>query len=112
MSLEKLQTLGRKQHFKLFLKTIRKLKSIIPMSLVCFTWPYLRKLKDEKWTGGKHSKIRLTDLNAANMYDDILTMFVTGKSNNPRYFKYVKKLSCCYQAQKKVGWIHSSSKSG
>ena len=37
------------------------------MSLVCFTWPYLRKLKDEKWTGGKHSKIRLTDLNAANM---------------------------------------------
>ena len=40
-------------------------------------------LKDEKCTGGKHSKIRLTDIAVTNMNDDKLPMFVNGKLNTP-----------------------------
>ena len=46
-------------------------------------------LKDEKCTGGKHSKIRLTGIAATNMNGDKLPMFVIGRSNKPRCFKGV-----------------------
>ena len=63
-------------------------------------------LKDEKCTGGKHSKIRLTGIAAANMNGDKLPMFVIGRSNKPRCFKGVKKLPCRYRGQKK-SWMDS-----
>ena len=57
--------------------------------------------KDEKCTRGKHKKIRLTGLVAANMNGDELPMFVIGKLNNLSCFKQVKKLLCRCQALKK-----------
>ena len=57
-------------------------------------------LKDEKCTGGKHSKIRVTGLAAANKNGDKLPMFVIGKSQKPRSFKNIQKLPCRYRGQK------------
>ena len=57
--------------------------------------------KDEKCTRGKHKKIRLTGLVAANMNGDELPMFVIGKLNNLSCFKQVKKLLCHCRALKK-----------
>ena len=64
------------------------------------------QLKSEKCSGGKHSKIRITGLAAANAVGDKLPMFVIGKARNPRCFKNVKKLPCRYRAQKK-SWMDS-----
>ena len=64
-------------------------------------------LKDEKCTGGKHSKIRVTGLAAANMNGDKLPMFIIGKSQKPRCFKNIKKLPCGYRSQKK-SWMDST----
>ena len=61
-------------------------------------------LKDEKCTGGKHSKIRVTGLAAANMNGDKLPMFVIGKLQKPRCFKNIKKLPCRYRGQMKT-WM-------
>lgn len=64
------------------------------------------QLKSEKCSGGKHSKIRITGLAAANAVGDKLPMFVIGKAKNPRCFKNIKKLPCRYRAQKK-SWMDS-----
>ena len=61
-------------------------------------------LKEEKCSGGKHSKIRLARLAAGNAYGERLPMFVIGKANKPRYFKGVRNLSCRYRAQRK-SWM-------
>ena len=60
-------------------------------------------LKTEKCFGGKHSKIRITGLEAANAVDSKLLMFVTGKAKKPRCFKNINTLPCRYRAQKKSG---------
>ena len=64
-------------------------------------------LKDDKCTGVKHRKIRVTGLAAGNMSDDKLLMFVIGKSKKPSCFKNVKKLPCRYQDQNK-SWMDST----
>lgn len=64
-------------------------------------------LKDEKCTGGKHSKIRITGLAAANMNGDKLPMIVIGKSQKPRCFKHIRKLPCRYRGQNK-SWMDSA----
>jgi len=77
--------------------------------LVCFLRLYLKTtlhLKDEKCTKGKHSKIRVTGIAAANMNGDKLPMFIIGKSQKPRCFKNIKKLPCRYRGQKK-SWMDS-----
>ena len=61
-------------------------------------------LKEEKCSGGKHSKIRLARLAAGNAYGERLPMFVIGKANKLRYFKGVRNLSCRYRAQRK-SWM-------
>ena len=63
-------------------------------------------LKDEKCIGGKHSKIRVTGLAAANMNGDRLPMFLIGKSQQPKCFTNIKKLPCRYRGQKK-SWTDS-----
>ena len=60
--------------------------------------------KNERCTGGKFSKVRLTGLAAANATGEKLPMFVIGKSAKPRCFKNVKNLSCCYRSQNK-SWM-------
>ena len=50
--------------------------------------------KDEKCTGGKHSKIRMTGLTAAYMNGDELPLLVIGKLNNLWCFKQFRKLIC------------------
>ena len=51
-------------------------------------------LKDEKCSGSKNSKIRLTGLAAANMCGENIPMFVTGKSDKLRCFKGIKNTPC------------------
>ena len=60
------------------------------------------QLKTEKCSGGKHSKIRITGLAAANAVGSKLPIFVIGKAKKPRCFKNIKTLRYC--AQKK-SWI-------
>ena len=61
-------------------------------------------LKGEKRSGGKHSKIRLTELAAGNAYGERLPMFVIGKTNKLRCFKGVINLPYRYRAQRK-SWM-------
>ena len=63
-------------------------------------------LKDERCVGGKHSKLRLTGLAAANAVGGKLPMFVIGKSKSPRCFKNIKHLPCRYRSQNK-SWMDS-----
>ena len=62
--------------------------------------------KKDKCSGGKHSKVRLTGIAAGNAKGEKLPMFVIGKSKNPRCFKGVKRIPCCYRAQQKR-WMSS-----
>ena len=67
-------------------------------------------LKDERCVGGKHSKLRLTGLAAANAGGGgggTLPMFVIGKSKFPRCFKNIKHLPCHYRSQNK-SWMDST----
>ena len=56
--------------------------------------------------GGKHSKVRLTGMDAGNVNGERLLMFVIGKSKTPRCFKGMKNVPCQYRAQPK-NWISS-----
>ena len=58
----------------------------------------------EKCSGGKNSKVRLTDMATASATVEKLEMFVIGKSKKPRCIKNVKQLPCQYRAQKK-SWM-------
>ena len=69
-------------------------------------------LKSEKCVGGKHSKIRLTGMTAANALGEKPPMFVIGKSAKPRCFSGVPNIPCRYRAHKKAGWIASFLRSG
>ena len=62
-------------------------------------------LSGEKCSGGKKSKVRLTDMTVASATGENLEMFVIGKPKKPRCFKNVKQLPCRYRAQKKVGFL-------
>ena len=63
-------------------------------------------LQDERCVGGKHSKLRLTELAAANAAGEKVPMFVIGKLKSPRCFKNIKHLLCCYRSQSK-SWMDS-----
>ena len=63
-------------------------------------------LKNENCVDGKHSKLRLTGLTAANAIGQKLRWFVISKSKKPRCFKHKKHLSCKYRSQKK-SWMDS-----
>ena len=69
-------------------------------------------LKDEKCIGGKHSKIRVTRLAAANMNGDKLPMFVIGKSQQPRCFTNIKNYLAVTEAKRKAGRIQYFLKNG
>ena len=53
-----------------------------------------------KCKGGKHSRVRLTEMAASNALGE----FVIGKSASPRCFKHVRNLPCRYRSQKKA-WM-------
>ena len=72
----------------------------------CLSHKYY-SLKTEKCSGGKHSKIRITGLAAADGVGDKLPMFVIGKAKNPRRFKKIKKLPCRYRSQR-MRWMNSA----
>ena len=57
------------------------------------------QLKSEKCYGGKLSKLRITDMAAANATGDKLPMFVIGKAKNLECFKKVMFLTCRYRNQ-------------
>ena len=59
------------------------------------------ELKGEICTGGKHSKVRFTEMNVTSAADGKLPQVVTGKSKALRGFKNVKCLSHMYKAQTK-----------
>ena len=58
-------------------------------------------LISDKCIGGKHNKIRLTGMAAANAEREKLPMFVIGKSVKPRCFTGIINLPFRYRAQKK-----------
>ena len=62
-------------------------------------------LKDDKWTGGKHSTIRVTGLAPTNINGDKLPTFVIGKSKKPRCFKNVKNCLVDTKSRTKAGWV-------
>ena len=62
--------------------------------------------KNEKCSGGKNSKVRLTGMTAASAAGEKLPMFIAGKLANPRCFKNVKYLPCRYRSQVKI-WTNS-----
>lgn len=64
-------------------------------------------LKSEKCVGGKHSKIWLTGMTAANALGKKFPMFVIGKLAKPWCFSGVQNIPCRYRAQKIGGWIVS-----
>ena len=65
----------------------------LPEETLCF--------KNDKLSGSKKSKERLTVLLTANMDgSDKLRPFVIGKSANPRCFRGIKKLSVTYKSNK------------
>ena len=69
-------------------------------------------LSGEKCSGGKNSKVKLTDMAVAHVTGKKLEMFLIGKSKEPRCFKNVKQLPCQYRASKKVVWQEFHLKSG
>ena len=60
--------------------------------------------KDERCSGDKHSKVRLTGLAAGNATEEKLHLFAIKKSAKPPCFSGVKILSCRYRSQKK-SWM-------
>ena len=69
-------------------------------------------VKDDKYTGGKHSKIKVTGLAAANINGDKLPMFVIGKSKKPRCFKCQKITSSLSRPEQKLDEFNSFRKLG
>ena len=63
-------------------------------------------LKNENCVGGKHSKLCMTGLTAANTVGENFPLFVIGKSKKPQSFKHIKHLPCIYRSQKK-SWMDS-----
>ena len=61
-------------------------------------------LKNENCAGGKHSKLRLTGLTAADAVGEKIPLLVIGKSKKPRCFKHIKHSPCRYRSQKK-SWM-------
>ena len=60
--------------------------------------------RGKRCSGGKHSKVRLTEMATSNALGEKIPMYVIEKSANPRYFKHVRNLPCKYQFQKKA-WM-------
>ena len=55
--------------------------------------------KNERCSGGKFGKVRLTGLTTASAAGEKLPMLVIGKSAKPSCFKNVKNLPCRYRSQ-------------
>ena len=82
-------------------------RSTTPTNLACFiAFNQISSYKNENCVGGKHSKLRLTGLTAANAVGEKLPLFVIDKSKKPRCFKHIKHLPCRYRSQKK-SWMDS-----
>ena len=82
-------------------------RSTTPTNLACFiAFNQISSYKNENCVGGKHSKLRLTGLTAANAVGEKLPLFVIDKSKKPRCFKHIKHLPCRYRCQKK-SWMDS-----
>ena len=69
-------------------------------------------LKGEKYSVGKNSMIRLTDLPAANMCGGKNPMFVIGKSSKSRRLRRLKALHVDTVRKKRVGWTPNYLKNG
>ena len=84
-------------------------------SLVCFIRLYQKTLhlKDDKCTGGKHSKIRVTGLADANMNGDILSMLSAGKSKNVKLLQKFQKITLLLpRPEKKLDGFNTFRKLG
>ena len=82
-------------------------RSTTPTNLACFiAFNQISSYKNENSVGGKHSKLRLTGLTAANAIGEKLPLFVINKSKKPRCFKHIKHLPLRYRSQKK-SWMDS-----
>ena len=74
---------------------------IMQMSLDC-SINTVGSIKSESCIGGKHSKVRLTGMAAANAVGEKLPMFVIGKSKKPRCFNEVRSCHSVIDISKKL----------
>ena len=63
-------------------------------------------MKGEKGGRGKHSKIQLTGLAAANMAGEKLPMFVIKKSKKRRCFKHIRSLPLSLPRGQNKSWMN------
>ena len=63
------------------------------------------QLKTEKCSGGKHNKIRVTGLAAANAIGNKRPTFVIGKSKNPRCYKTLRNFPVDIDHKERAEWI-------
>ena len=63
------------------------------------------QLKTEKCSGGKHSKIRITDLAAANAVGNKLPVFVFCKAKNQGVLKTLRNFPVDIDHKERAGWI-------
>ena len=63
------------------------------------------KLQNENCVGGKHSKLCLTVLTAANAVGEKLPLFIISKYKKPWCLKHTKHLPCRYCSQKNMDSI-------
>ena len=68
--------------------------------------------KNEKRTGGTHSKVCLTGMVAGNVNGERLPMFVIGKSKTPRCFKGVTNVPFAIGHSRKDGYHLNCLKNG
>ena len=61
-------------------------------------------MKGEKYSEGKHSKVRLSGIAAANAYGGKLSIFFISKSKKPRCFSGIRHMLCRYRGQAK-SWM-------
>ena len=69
-------------------------------------------LKTEKCSGGKHSKIRITGLAAADTIGNKLPTFVIGKAKNPSVLKTLRNFPVDIDHKERAGWIVFYLKNG
>ena len=97
---------GRKLFYQSYCQGINWGISLTLMSLVFSFKHYQTKLWNwkEKWSDGKHSKVRLTGMCTVSATGEKLPLLVIGKSKNSRCFKNAKFLPCQCKGQPK-SWM-------
>ena len=108
-SLLKQQIHGMKDLYLQFYQDTSLRTYTVPINSVFSIKDFPRKYseKGEKYSGSKHSKVRLTGMAAATADGEKLAIFVIGKSLKPKCFKNFKSFPVVIDRKWKVVWTVS-----